>query len=139
MTKASQLHFLPEKRYRAIRHIVFHCGCLSDGESLLLICNKVTEQIARDIARVAENNLANVNVEVDVIPNLTIHGVEPPQKTATKMECSALTICLTRMSLAHTKARQSSSEKGGRFLSMPDFDDNLLLSDAPDDGLPQAV
>lgn len=116
------------KREKAIRHILFHCGSLKTEEVLLVICNPETEKIANDIASIAESHSQAVNV--DVIENASAHGMEPPSDTAEKMSAASLIVCLTMKSLAHTKARHQSASKGTRFLSMADYDDALLVSDA---------
>jgi len=117
----------PKRRVRAIRHILFHCGRLTEGESLLLIFNTETEHIACDIAQVAQH--WSHNVDIDAIPNLSMHGAERPAKTAKKIANSSLIICLTLMSLVYTKARRNFGEIGSRFLRLPDFDNGILMPD----------
>ncbi len=42
------------------------------------------------------------------------------------MKESNLVLCLTKYSMAHSKARNDFSKMGGRFLSMPGYSENLL-------------
>ena len=119
---------LNKQKLMALSHLVFHCGFLSDRDTVLIICNPKTEAIARGLEKIALS--LSSNVDVDVISDLAIHGSEPPNETEKKMLKSTLIICLTKMSLAHTKARFRSTVNGSRFLSLPDFSDEILVSPA---------
>ena len=46
------------------------------------------------------------------------------------MQNSDLILALTKMSLAHTKARQIASSNGARYLSLAEYSTDILKSDA---------
>lgn len=58
------------------------------------------------------------------------HGVEPPANIANEMVKNEAVLCLTRYSLAHTAARRMSEERGVCFLSMPDYNIEMLENSA---------
>jgi len=55
-----------------------------------------------------------------------MHGEEPPAAIASAMLDADLILGMTRMSMAHTRARLAASHRGARYLSMPDYDLPLL-------------
>lgn len=54
------------------------------------------------------------------------HGEEPPDSVVCKMLTCDAVMCLTQYSLAHTSARKEAEKKGIPFLSMPDYNDEML-------------
>ena len=59
-----------------------------------------------------------------------MHGIEPPTSVGIEMQNSNLILALTKMSLAHTKARQIASCNGARYLSLAEYSTDILKSDA---------
>jgi len=70
------------------------------------------------------------NVNMEVIDSLNIHGNEPPLKTAYAMLESSIIFGLTTMSMAHTQARKDATDKGARYLSLPEYSIDVLSSPA---------
>jgi len=70
-----------------------------------------------------EKNIFTICKKIDLKKN---HGFEPPISIANAMKESNLVLCLTKYSMAHSKARNDFSKMGGRFLSMPGYSENLL-------------
>ncbi len=59
-----------------------------------------------------------------------MHGIEPSTSVGIEMQNSDLILALTKMSLAHTKARQIASSNGARYLSLAEYSTDILKSDA---------
>ena len=59
-----------------------------------------------------------------------MHGQEPPRAIAGAMLDADLILGMTRMSMAHTQARLAATNRGARYLSMPDYDLPLLHNPA---------
>lgn len=58
------------------------------------------------------------------------HGEEPSLTVVREMlHCDAI-MCITKYSMAHTAARKQTEERGIPFLSMPDYDLNILQNSA---------
>lgn len=108
---------------KSIKYIIEHCGNLANNETLLIICDNSTDDIAenfKEIALVITNDVKKV-----MIPIAKAHGEEPPQSIAEDMLKYDLIISLCKFSLAHTKARMNSSKRA-RFLSLPLYTPELL-------------
>ncbi len=111
-------------RLRVLLHLLEHCGSLAAGERFLLIVDATTKHLTSGFRDAAERLGAVVNLEhIDVADR---HGAEPPPHVAELMRESDLVAGLTKMSLAHTRARQVLCAKGGRYLSLPGYSDDLL-------------
>ena len=55
-----------------------------------------------------------------------MHGIEPPTSVGIEMQNNNLILVLTKMSLAHTKARQAASSNGARYLSLAEYSLDIL-------------
>jgi leucyl aminopeptidase (aminopeptidase T) len=109
---------------RAIEHLLCHCGGLRAGETVLVIADRTTAEIAPLFADVAT---ARGGVGgVCLIPTADRHGVEPPDEVAGRMAAAGLVLGLTRKSLAHTHARLRATRAGVRYLSLPGYTAELL-------------
>ena len=64
------------------------------------------------------------------IPLADRHGEEPPEHIKELMFQANLIICLSKYSLAHSKARFEAGKHGARFLSMPFYSWDLLKDPA---------
>lgn len=106
--------------HEAIHHILTHCGGLKEGEEVFIVHDASTRDIA-DAFSVEAKNLDAEVVAAEVL-GLNRHGVEPMFAIANVMRHADLTICLTRFSLAHTKARLGAK----RFLSLPQYSWDVL-------------
>ena len=60
----------------------------------------------------------------------TNHGFEPSREIASIMKIHSHVLCITKFSMAHSKARKDFTKVGGRYLSMPGYSKQILLSDA---------
>jgi leucyl aminopeptidase (aminopeptidase T) len=104
--------------------LISKCGQLKPGEKLLVVHNPSTREVAEEINHAAEG--ITDKVEMLEIPPFKDHGEEPSANVMQKMLGSNLCLGLTELSMAHTQARLKLCEKGGRYLSLPDYSLNLL-------------
>lgn len=111
-----------------IANLVLNCAQVVSGDRVLIICNDSTLAVANKI----EAFISNITDQCEKIctPELLIHGEEPNADVATKMLSSNVIFGLTKMSMAHTIARQNATLKGIKYLSLPDYDENVLSRDA---------
>lgn len=101
------------------------CGCLHPDETVVIVCDTQTCSIGHLLQERAKT-MTSANVALLEIKPFTMHGEEPPQEVAQKMEEADLCLGVTAKSMAHTKARQNLTAKGGRYLSLPDYSLDLL-------------
>jgi len=104
------------------------CANLKPGEKALIISDETTRDIGEAICDVAKRVTSSVNHHI--LSPFTMHGQEPPPNVAEEMlECSVI-FGVTSMSMAHTNARLKASQNGVRYLSLPDYNSNVLASEA---------
>ncbi len=108
--------------------LVFNCACLKKGEKVLILSEKSTYRIGRLVEEISTDIAAEVTHKV-LSPQRN-HGEEPKKEVASLMKDADVIFCLTLHSLAHTIARKQASENGARFLSLPDYSEKVLSSDA---------
>lgn len=109
------------------QHIFLNC-IEERRKRILVIYDSSTEHFMNQLCIAGRN--AGKQIECIRIAESNRHGVEPPKEIADKMLKSELVMCLTRGSLAHTKARNCITEKGIPFLSMPDYSQSMLSNPA---------
>lgn len=109
-------------------HLLSHCGGLQASESVVIVADSATQALAELFA--ARARRISQTVKLLLVPDMAIHGEEPPDSVAEAMARADLVLGLTQMSMAHTQARRIASERGARYLSMPDFDHKILQNPA---------
>lgn len=128
MTHAS----ITPSRIVAVDHLILHCGSVRPDESVLVLCNTQTRDLAELFVERARRHARAATLAE--LPFTNNHGQEPPPEVADAMGECALTVALCVYSLAHSAARKRAAAKGGRFLSMPMYtwallDDPAVLVD----------
>ena len=108
----------------AINNIVLNCGGLKENDSVLILCDVSTREIAKEFLNCVISY--NTNVALMEIPELPNHGAEPVDYAKEAMCRATLIMSLCGFSLAHSRARVDSSLLGARFLSLPLYDWALL-------------
>ncbi len=108
-------------RSKVIKHLLGHCGGVVPDESVLIICEASTRDLANAFAH--EGQRLGANMALVQMAKLERHGMEPSALVARQMLQSNLTVSLCQSSLAHSKARK---EAPGRFLSLPQYSWDLL-------------
>ena len=115
---------LRDLQCESIKNIIFNCGCISNDDETLIICDNTTKDIALEFQKIIkEKNLSSDLIEIADLGN---HGNEPPDYVKNKMINSSLIMSLCRYSLAHSNARIQAAKYGARFLSLPLYDWALL-------------
>ena len=115
-------------RIKSADHIINYCGNLSLNEKVLFIYDDTTKDVLpylEDEAEKKTKNLIKIN-----IPIMKYHGQEPSLEVADLMKKSDLIIALTKMSLAHTKARMDACNLRSRYLSLAEYSMDILENKA---------
>jgi 2,5-dihydroxypyridine 5,6-dioxygenase len=102
------------------------CAWLQSNETALVVSDHSTVRIGRSIFEAVKEVTRNASHLV--IEPFAMHGQEPPSHIAQQMSSFSVVFGVTKMSMAHTKARQMASLKGVRYLSLPDYSFELLSS-----------
>lgn len=114
---------------RAIENIIKNAGQLKDTEKLLVLSDRGTESLGEFFVKEIKG-WGHKNIEHMVIEPLSVHGEDPGALVAEKFMQADLIACLTKFSLAHSNARKAATESGKRYLSLPDYNFELLSSPA---------
>jgi leucyl aminopeptidase (aminopeptidase T) len=112
----------------AADRLLRHCGCLVAGETVAIICDATTADVADVVAHAARGITSRVACLC--APQASMHGAEPPADVAREMVQAKLVVGLTRMSMAHSRARRAATDAGARYLSLPEYSLPLLASPA---------
>ncbi len=111
-------------RIKAASHLINYCGNLVNSEKVLIIYDSSTIDVLPylvDQVHKKSQNLTKIK-----IPIMNYHGQEPSTEIAELMENSDLIIALTKMSLAHTKARKKACDLDARYLSLAEYSLDIL-------------
>ena len=110
---------------------MYKCGQLKDDEKVLIISDESTENLAKLFYEIASETVSSVIAKSISISNM--HGnVCIDKELELLMLNSNLIIGVTKFSLAHTKARYNASKLGAKYLSLADYDIELLQRDCID-------
>jgi len=118
------MKFIFKNYIKPINHLLSHCGNLKYNETLVIICDPSTRNIASLFAD--QGSQITSKVKLLETPLAKCHGQEPIAEVATEMFNADLIIGLTSMSMAHTQARVKASDNSARYLSLPDYSFDLL-------------
>ena len=103
-------------RIKAASHIINYCGNLSYNEKVLIVYDYSTIDVLPYLVYEVQKKSRNL-IQIK-IPVMNYHGQEPSKEISDMMKNSDLIIVLTKMSLAHTKARQDACNLKSRYLSL---------------------
>ena len=107
----------------ACRHgaerLVDHCAHVRDGERVAVIAEQDTRAVAEYLADVIRQRTEHLRLEV--VPPLPIHGAPPPAHVGETFAWADVLFGLTRSSMAHTAERKRATDRGTRYLSLPDY------------------
>lgn len=117
-----------DARNRNAYNLLINSGCAQKGEKVFIITDSLTKEIG-DFLQSFSNNY-ELNVKHHTIEALSMHGAEPPTDIHQEFLSSDLVLGLTSFSMAHTQIRKSATEKGVRYLSLPDYDWSVFDSQA---------
>jgi len=128
LLRCHRLEAKGEKLRRRCERLVRDCADLKPEDRALVISNPETSLLGELISDAARR----VGCMIDhlTIAPLRMHGQEPPNDIAKAMLESDAIFALTRYSMAHSKARLNASQRGARYLSLPDYSEEILMSGA---------
>lgn len=118
----------PEELIKSCEVILKNCGDLKPEETILIICDKTTAAIG-ELFYFASLKLAKEAYHV-IVPAFEAHGKEPPGEVVKSMLKANLVCGLTKMSMAQSNACRKATLTGVRYLSLPDYSYDVLLSKA---------
>jgi leucyl aminopeptidase (aminopeptidase T) len=108
----------------AVRAVVRDCLGVSDGESVLVICNPATADLGERMRSEAE--AAGGDAVLATMAELATHGTEPPEPVAAAMAAADVVLAPTVQSISHTAARSRASEAGARIATLPGVTSEML-------------
>lgn len=94
------------------------------AETVGVIYDKTTEILVAELFKALE--ILNIRIISRKIPTSDRHGYEPSKDLFEIMMNTQAIMCITKYSLAHTKLRNDLAAYGIPFLSMPDYDQNMI-------------
>lgn len=119
---------LNENLIKGVRSLLFNCADLKKTDKVYIISNPVTAHLGELIKQEALPTCENV--EHETLEEFKIHGQEPNESIAGKMFNATVIFCITKMSMAHTKARLNANNNGVKYFSLPDYSDEVMSSPA---------
>ncbi len=114
-----------KKLYDGVRQLIEVCGDLKYDEKTLII----SDTDSQSIGNIIEHELSSKKCDYKhkIIEPYTYHGQEPPESVSDLMKNSDLIFGLTKKSMFHTIARQNASLSGAKYLSLPDYTEEVLI------------
>ncbi len=111
----------------SVRHLISHC--MEENRKKVLV---IYDDSTLELLPVFRGQLRDSGKTVECVKLDTArqHGEEPPEYVQKNMLFNEAVICITKYSIAHTKARKQTEEKGITFLSMPDYNMEILKNPA---------
>ncbi|UZQ50532.1 aminopeptidase [Clostridium kluyveri] len=106
------------------KYIIDNCTDIGLKTRVLIIYDSSTKKILKYFTSQLKDNCKEVSVWE--IPVSDRHGEEPVEDLYKKMLSVNVILCMTRYSLAHTKARKLANERGIGFLSMPGYNADMM-------------
>jgi 2,5-dihydroxypyridine 5,6-dioxygenase len=110
-----------------IKKLVHECGQLKDFESVIIVYDLKTSSIAHEIfSYIKKTNTKTALME----GSIRMHGAEPSKNVSDAMFQADLIFGMTSYSMAHTFARKKATDNGARYLSLPDYNLEVINSKA---------
>ena len=113
---------------RGARIITQLCGQVNPHNRVLIICNDSTKDVGTYLFEAARK-LTDKTKWIEIKQG-TMHGEEPTADVAQAMMVSDVIFGATLFSLAHTKARINATNRGAKYISLPDYSLEQLCSPA---------
>jgi len=106
--------------------LLFHCGNLKKNEKVLIISDTITKDLGNKIfSFLGKKKIKSEHISIKPFKQ---PGMEPPKKVFNKMLKNHLIVGLTSKSMCHTKSRVKACSVGAKYLSLPDYSENVLKS-----------
>ena len=109
---------------QAVNAVVRDCLGVVEGETVLVICNPVTQRIGERMRDEAQD--AGADAVLAVMAERASHAAEPPAPIAAAMAAVDVVLAPTVQSLSHTAARKAATEGGARVATLPGVTEEML-------------
>jgi aminopeptidase len=109
---------------RAVAAVVRECLGVGEGETVLVICNPVTQGLGERLRDEAED--VGADAVVALMAERPSHAAEPPASVAAAMLVADVILAPTVQSLSHTAARRAATEAGARVATLPGVTEEML-------------
>ena len=109
---------------QAVSAVVRDCLGVVEGETVLVICNPVTQGIGERMRDEAQD--AGADAVLAVMAERASHAAEPPAPIAAAMAAVEVVLAPTVQSLSHTAARKAATEAGARVATLPGVSEEML-------------
>ena len=107
------------------KRLIEICGKVKNGEQALVITDYNKLNIAYALVSILYQK--NNDPVLIIMPPRSRHGQEPPKPVVEASAMANVVFAPTTFSLTHTSARVRNIESGGKFISMPDYGDEMLI------------
>src|SRR5262245_19527821 len=104
---------------RGALRLVDHCARVQEPERVAIVAEPGTLDVALYLVEVIRQRTPNLRL--DLVPPRAIHGAPPPAHVAETFGWADVLFGLTRSSMAHTTERKRATDRGARYLSLPDY------------------
>lgn len=111
-----------------VKSLLANCAEISTNDRVFIISNPSTSHLGERL-KISALDICPT-VEHAILPEFTIHGQEPEKEIADKMFNATVVFCITKMSMAHTKARLNANNNKVKYFSLPDYSDEVIASKA---------
>ena len=109
----------PDVLKRNARILLDFCASVKPNERVLLIFDGSTRVIEPFLREAAKRATRNVTIEYMTVS--IMHCIEPPKNVVRAMGVADVILAVTKYSLAHTTARFRATNRGARYLSLPNY------------------
>ncbi|NIA06094.1 MAG: hypothetical protein GWP14_00395 [Actinobacteria bacterium] len=114
----------PAELLPGARAIIQNAAVIQPGERVTILADSKSKSIARHFLDAV--SVATDETDLIIVPLAKGHGQEPPASIAEKSLAADVVLACTTFSLSHSLLRVNFCKKGGRFLSLADYDLNML-------------
>lgn len=108
--------------------LIVTCGQVKPKDKVLIIVDDSTKDIGKYLSESAKEITDKTKIIINEQGNM--HGTEPSEEIAKAMLEADVIFGVTKFSLAHTNARMNATIKGSKYLSLPDYNLEQLISPA---------
>lgn len=105
--------------------IVTRAAVVKPGERVVVLADAKSRSIGEHFLAAAA--AAGARAELVEAPLARGHGEEPPATVTDAVRGAQVVLCATTLSLSHTQFRVQFCRLGGRFLSLADYDQDMLM------------